>query len=85
MRGAPLGSGSPEHGGGREEGEKGEEAEGVPIPSSPWAEVACGGGSTGAGGGRRWSSGQWHSGARGGEGMAGSGLWQGGGRLGPLL
>ena len=25
----PLGSGSPEHGGGREEGEKGEEAEGV--------------------------------------------------------
>ena len=57
MRGAPLGSGSPEHGGGREEGEKEEEAEGVRFPYSPRAMVVCGGRATALqtwGGGKRW-------------------------------
>ena len=40
--------------------------EGVPTPSSPWAEVPCGGSSTGVGGGRRCSSGRRRWGSRGG-------------------
>ena len=40
------------HGGGREVGENGEEAEGVRFPYSPRAEVVCGGRATVAGYGR---------------------------------
>ena len=53
------------HGGGREVGENGEEAEGVRFPYSPRAEVVCGGRATVAGGGgrlwpwrRRWKLGR---------------------------
>ena len=49
-----MGSGSPEHGGGREEREKAEEAEEVRFPYSPRAMVERGGGATVAyGGGQR--------------------------------
>jgi len=46
-----MGSGVPEHGGGRVEGEKGEESEGIRFPCSPRAGAACGGRPTAVGGG----------------------------------
>ena len=53
-----CGGGTTRPGGGRKQGQKRGENEGVPTPSSPWAEVPCGVSSTGAGGGRRCSSGR---------------------------
>ena len=50
---APALAGGPGHGGGRDQGEKGEGEEGVRFPYSPRAEVVCGGRATVAGGGGR--------------------------------
>jgi hypothetical protein len=47
------GAGGPSHGGGREMGQNGEEAEGISSPCSPWAGVARGGGSAARFGRRR--------------------------------
>jgi len=72
------------HGGGREVGENGEEAEGVRFPYSPRAEVVCGGRATVAGGGGRlWP---WRRRCRLGEGASGGGDGCGGRELrgGPL-
>ena len=77
--GAPLGSGSPEHGGGREEGGKEDEAEGVRFPFSPRAMVVCGWRATVAGGGGRlWP---WRRRCRLGEGASGGEGGCGGGEL----
>jgi hypothetical protein len=51
-RGAAL-AGGPVHGDGRKVGQNGEEAEGISAPCSPYARVACGGGSTAKNGWRR--------------------------------
>ena len=52
-----------EHGGKREQGEKGEGDEGIPSPTSIWVGIRRGGGATEAGG-RRWpgSGGKWREG-----------------------
>jgi hypothetical protein len=51
-RGAAL-AGGLVHGYGRKVGQNGEEAEGISAPCSPYARVACGGGSTAKNGWRR--------------------------------
>ena len=76
--------GGPGHGGGRDQGEKGEGEEGVRFPYSPRAEVVCGGRATVAGGGGRlWP---WRRRCRLGEGASGGGDGCGGRELrgGPL-
>ena len=45
-----MGAGGPGREGGRGVGENGEEAKGIPFPSSPWAAVERGVLATGAGG-----------------------------------
>ena len=47
-------AGGPRHGGGRDQGEKGEGPAGDRIPPLIWAEAARGGVTTAAGGGGQW-------------------------------
>ena len=72
---AAMGAGSPGREGGRGVGENGEEAKGISFPSSPWAAVERGGGSTAAGRGGRSSllrrCCKVGEGSRGGEGGSG--------------